>query len=217
MLAHVSESTKFKPSAKPKLSWGRPPPSPQMSSLAARGYHYKRHFFFLDGSSVRLSKSDRRAASLLYLAFCLVGCSGWPGAWWFVRRALVCLVVFLVRPRSRVRPSETERTSIFSLVWVFSFDGSAAQLPLAYHMVAHMREGESCFALLRYMAARSVHIPPSSSKNIAHVRDSLPVGPVMVTNHDMHAKVSGLRPIDRVHPVVCIRSSPGHPYTQRGK
>lgn len=46
MLAHVFESTKFKPSAKPKLSWGRPPPSPQMSSLAARGYYYKRHFFF---------------------------------------------------------------------------------------------------------------------------------------------------------------------------
>lgn len=164
MLAHVFESTKFKPSAKPKLSWGRPPPSPQMSSLAARGYHYKRHFFFLDGSSVRLSKSDRRAASLLYLAFCLVGRSGWPGAWWFVRRALVCLVVFLVRPRSRVRPSETERTSFFfALSGFFFFDGSAAQLPLAYHMFAHMREGEShasrCYGTWRH--ALFTPLPPS--------------------------------------------------------
>lgn len=49
----VRESTKLEPSPKPKLSWGRPPPSPQMSSLAARGYYYKRHF-----SSRRIVRSS---------------------------------------------------------------------------------------------------------------------------------------------------------------
>lgn len=46
---------------------------------------------------------------------------------------------------------------------------------------------------------------PLEKKSIAHVRFSLPVGPVMVSNHDVQAKVSRLRPIDRVHPLVCIR------------
>lgn len=60
----VRESTKLEPSPKPKLSWGRPPPSPQMSSLAARGYYYKRHFFFSTDRPFIFSKSDRRAARL---------------------------------------------------------------------------------------------------------------------------------------------------------